>query len=66
VNTAFNQIRQYGKSDVAVTIRLLEAIAIIARSTSTPKERATLSRHAEMIRRDSQQAISEDIRSKRY
>jgi uncharacterized membrane protein len=64
VNTAFNQIRQYGKSDVAVTIRLLEAIATVARSTSTPKERATLSRHAEMIKRDSQQAISEELDQK--
>jgi uncharacterized membrane protein len=61
VNTAFNQIRQYGKSDVAVTIRLLEAIATIARYTSTQKEREILLRHAEMIRRDSQQTISEEL-----
>jgi len=27
---AFNQIRQYGRSDVAITIRLLEAIKVIA------------------------------------
>jgi uncharacterized membrane protein len=60
VNTAFNQIRQYGKSDVAVSIRLLEAIATIARYTTTQKERETLLRHAEMIKRDSQQAISEE------
>ncbi len=64
VDTAFNQIRQYGKSDVAVTIRLLEAIATVARSTSTPKECATLLRHAEMIRRNSQQAISEELDQK--
>jgi uncharacterized membrane protein len=64
VDTAFNQIRQYAKSDVAVTIRLLEAIATVARSMSTPKERATLLRHAEMIRRDSQQEISEELDKK--
>ncbi len=58
LDTAFNQIRQNGKSDVAVTIRLLEAIAIIARYTPTQKERGTLLRHAEMIWHDSQQAIS--------
>ncbi|MEN9568478.1 MAG: hypothetical protein RLZZ69_3674 [Cyanobacteriota bacterium] len=57
LDTAFNQIRQNGKSDVAVTIRLLEAIAIIARYTPTQKERATLLRHAEMIWHDSQQEI---------
>jgi uncharacterized membrane protein len=61
VDTAFNQIRQYGKSDVAVTIRLLEAIATIARYMSTQKEREILLRHAEMIRRDSQQTISEEL-----
>lgn len=64
VDTAFNQIRQYGKSDVAVTIRLLEAIATVARYTSNPKEREILLRHAEMIRRDSQQAISEEMDKK--
>jgi uncharacterized membrane protein len=58
LDTAFNQLRQNGKSDVAVTIRLLEAIAIIARYTPTQKERGTLLRHAEMIWQDSQQAIS--------
>ncbi|HEY9769037.1 MAG TPA: DUF2254 domain-containing protein [Coleofasciculaceae cyanobacterium] len=64
INTAFNQIRQYGKSDVAVTIRLLEAIATVARFTSTPQERKILLRHAEMIRRNSQQAISEELDKK--
>jgi uncharacterized membrane protein len=64
VDTAFNQIRQYGKSDVAVMIRLLKAIATVARYTSTQKERAVLLRHAEMIRRDSQQAISEELDKK--
>ncbi|AFZ33900.1 Protein of unknown function DUF2254, membrane [Stanieria cyanosphaera PCC 7437] len=61
VGTAFNQIRQYGKSDVAVMIRLLEAIATIARYTSIPQEREILLRHAEMIKRNSQQAISEEL-----
>jgi uncharacterized membrane protein len=60
VNTAFNQIRQNSKSDVAVTIRLLEAIATIVRYTSSQPDRAILLRHAEMIRRNSQQTISEE------
>ncbi|NJO95603.1 MAG: DUF2254 domain-containing protein [Pleurocapsa sp. CRU_1_2] len=64
IDTAFNQIRQYGKSDVAVTIRLLDAIATVARYTSTPQEREILLRHAEMIRRNSQQAISEELDKK--
>ncbi|MEN9518252.1 MAG: hypothetical protein RLZZ381_840 [Cyanobacteriota bacterium] len=64
VDTAFNQIRQYGKSDIAVTIRLLEAIATIAHYTSTQQEREILLRHAEMIGRGSQQAISEELDKK--
>jgi uncharacterized membrane protein len=60
-DAAFNQIRQYGKSDVAVTIRLLEAIATIARYTRTQKDRAALRRHADMIRHDSQEAVAQEL-----
>jgi uncharacterized membrane protein len=60
INAAFNQIRQYSNSDVAVTIRLLEAIATIARYTQNPKDREALRRHAEMIQRDSNDAVSEE------
>ena len=59
-DAAFNQIRQYSNSDVAVTIRLLEAIATIARYTQNPKDRDALRRHAEMIQRDSNNAVSEE------
>ena len=59
-DAAFNQIRQYSNSDVAVTIRLLEAIATIARYTQNPKDRDALRRHAEMIQRDSNDAVSEE------
>lgn len=60
-NAAFNQIRQYGKSDVGVVIRLLEAIATIARYTQNEPDRAALRRHAEMIRHDSHQAVSQEL-----
>ena len=49
VNSAFNQIRQYGYTDVAVTIRLWEAIAKIAPYTRSNKDRALLLRHAGLI-----------------
>jgi uncharacterized membrane protein len=49
VNTAFNQIRHYGKSDVAVTLRLLTAIAQIASCTHCPHDRFALEQQAEMI-----------------
>ncbi len=59
-DAAFNQIRQYSNSDVSVTIRLLEAIATIARYTQNQKDRIALRRHAEMIQRDSNDAVSEE------
>jgi uncharacterized membrane protein len=58
-DTAFNQIRQYGQSSVAVTIRLLEAIAVIAEHTGNKKHRAALLRHANMIQDGSQEALPE-------
>ncbi|MGG6265578.1 DUF2254 domain-containing protein [Leptolyngbya sp. AN03gr2] len=60
VDRAFNQIRQYAQSDAAVTIRLLEAIALIATYTKTPKQRTALRHHADMIRRGSQTGLTEE------
>jgi len=60
-DAAFNQIRQYGKSSVAVTIRLLEAIAVIAPFTHRTLDRTTLQRHADMIERGSQEGIPEEL-----
>jgi len=61
VDTAFNAIRQYARSDTSVTIRLLEAIANIATYTSNQKYQAILQRHAEMILRGSQEGLSEEL-----
>ena len=60
-DAAFNSIRQYSTSDVAVTIRLLEAIEAIALHARNQKDRAALLRHADMIRRGSQEGISEEL-----
>ena len=60
VDAAFNQIRQYSKSDVAVTIRLLEAIGCIATYTRNSKQREALRRHAEMILNSSREQISQE------
>ncbi len=64
VDAAFNQIRQAGQTDVAVTIRLLEAIARIAQYTTTKEQRAVLLRHAQMIERGSHEGISEELDKK--
>lgn len=61
VDAAFNQIRQYGQTSVAVTMRLLEAIAVIAPFTHTQADRAALLRHANMIERGSQEGIAEEL-----
>jgi uncharacterized membrane protein len=60
VNAAFNQIRQHGRSDIAVTIRLLEVIAIILARTQSDKHQQALVQQAEMIKRASDEAIFEE------
>ena len=60
VDAAFNQIRQYGRSSVAVTIRLLEAIAVIGEHVTNDQERSVLMRHAAMIKRGSDETVPEE------
>jgi uncharacterized membrane protein len=50
-NAAFNQIRQYGRSSVAVTIRLLETIGQVAEHARRQEDLSVLRRHAEMVLR---------------
>ena len=59
MDTVFNTIRQYGRSDVTVMIRLLEAIALIATYTNSSQYQAVLRHHAEIILEDSHQEISQ-------
>jgi uncharacterized membrane protein len=58
-DVAFNQIRQAARSSPAVTIRLLETIAVVARFTRRPEERTALLKHAEMIARGARDGLSE-------
>lgn len=60
VDSAFNQIRQHARSSVAVTIRLLETIAIVAKSARRPEDRAALRRHARIIARGARAGLPED------
>lgn len=59
-DSAFNQIRQYGKSDAAVTSRLLETIARISTYTDNPNYQKVLRHHAEMILQDSSNGLSQE------
>jgi uncharacterized membrane protein len=52
---AFNQIRQYGRQSVPVTIRLLEAIRRLGYVVQREEDRETLLHHARMIERGSRE-----------
>jgi uncharacterized membrane protein len=58
-DAAFHQIRQYGRSSVAVTIRLLETIARMAGKVTREEDREALLRHATLIERGSRDAFPE-------
>ncbi|MCM2409185.1 DUF2254 domain-containing protein [Anabaena sp. CCAP 1446/1C] len=59
INDAFDQIRQNSRSEKAVTMHLLEAIAIIANFTQNPQYHAVLRHHADMIERGSLETLPE-------
>lgn len=59
VDTAFNQIRQSARSNPAVAIRMLDAIAQIAGQVRTAQDADCLRRHAAMIVRGAREAVPE-------
>ena len=61
VDTAFDQIREYGRTSTAVTLRLLDTLAIIAARTRTEDQRAALLRQAAMIERGSRTGLAEEM-----
>ncbi len=60
VDTAFNPVRQSARSSAAVTLRLLETIAVIATAAHRPEDLSALRRHAEMIARGAREGLPED------
>jgi uncharacterized membrane protein len=58
-DAAFNQIRQNARSNPAVSIRLLEAIAQIAVHVQNPQDMAHLQRHAEMVVAGAREGVPE-------
>ncbi|OYY60902.1 MAG: hypothetical protein B7Y51_11145 [Burkholderiales bacterium 28-67-8] len=59
VDTAFNQIRQNARSNPAVAIRMLDAIAQIAAHVRSAQDASCLRHHADMIVRGARQAVPE-------
>jgi uncharacterized membrane protein len=50
-DAAFNPIREAGRTNTAVTLRLLDTIGVVAECVRTEEQRATLLRHATVIER---------------
>jgi uncharacterized membrane protein len=50
VELSFNQLRQYGRGDLAVSIRMLYALGVAGRSCEAAADREHLRRHAELVR----------------
>ncbi len=59
LDAAFNPIRQYGRTSVSVTIRLLEALTTIAGQASRDEDRTAVRRQAEMIRAGAEESLAE-------
>jgi uncharacterized membrane protein len=59
VNRAFDKIRQSSRGMPAVIIRMLDSLASVASSTSSPGQRLVLVRQAEMIVRSAEDSVPE-------
>jgi uncharacterized membrane protein len=59
LGAAFNQIRQYGRGSVAVTARMLEALASIAENVFRPADAEAVRLHADMLLRSGEVAFDE-------
>ena len=51
LDTAFNDIRQSAAGNTAVSVRLLESLAILARASVDAEQRRAIGKHADMIER---------------
>ncbi|MBW3622905.1 MAG: DUF2254 domain-containing protein [Armatimonadetes bacterium] len=60
VDIAFHQIRQNNQNHLAVTLRLLESIAVIAQYVYREEDRDVLLHHAEMIHQNSMDHLEEE------
>jgi uncharacterized membrane protein len=60
LDTAFDQIRQNSAANAAVTIRLLETLAVVASFAERPDDREALRRHADMIARGAREGLPEE------
>ena len=69
VNRAFDKVRQAARGMPAVIIRMMDSLATIMEETTSPEQRRTLMRQADMIFLSAKESVSEpndleDIRSR--
>ena len=60
IEAAFDMIRQYGRSSGPVTLRLLDAIALIATRVQREGDRTALFNQAVMIERGTHEGLPEE------
>ncbi|MBC8075544.1 MAG: DUF2254 domain-containing protein [Chloroflexales bacterium] len=58
IDAAFNQIRQYGRTNAEVLIRMLHAIALVGARAVNAEERRALQHHAQLIEHDSRTGLA--------
>lgn len=59
LNTAFDEIRHYGRDSKQVMMRLVETLQAIARKVTRPEDRDALLRQAAMVERAAQDGLEE-------
>lgn len=59
-DTSFNQIRQYGRRSVSVTLRLLTVIGRVAAHVVRPGDREALRVHADLVLRDAREDLTNE------
>jgi uncharacterized membrane protein len=60
LDAAFNQVRQYGSSDAAILIRLMEGLSIIKQFTKIEERKAVIIKHARMTMRAGERELVEE------
>ena len=59
VDASFNQLRQYGSSNLSILIHLLETLSSILSCTQNQDQKSALEKHAKMIKAAGNQLLEE-------
>jgi uncharacterized membrane protein len=59
LETAFNQIRQYGRTSVATTIQILEGLAVVGAAVRRDADRRAVALQADLVLKGAERALEE-------